>query len=178
MFETTNQIYIYIDELSSNIIDSPYLLVKILVSFSAKKGALEKAFTQVSTEQIELKLGKSPSWYNHQITRKQKTQFYQNTYSNRFLKPVVHGIFPLNHIPSGKLTWTLKISHFEWKPVFQPLFARVYVNLPEGITIQIKPVSLEPQRPGPKASPVQLVNSPPGSQVFCEVWEDTMNNWF
>jgi trehalose-6-phosphate synthase len=94
MFETTNQIYIYIDELSSNIIDSPYLLVKILVSFSAKKGALEKAFTQVSTEQIELKLGKSPSWYNHQITRKQKTQFYQNTYSNRFLKPVVHGIFP------------------------------------------------------------------------------------
>ena len=58
--------------LSSNIIDSPYLLVKILVFFSAKKGALEKAFTQVSTEQIELKLGESPSWYNHQITRKQK----------------------------------------------------------------------------------------------------------
>ena len=29
----------------------------------------------------------------------------------------------------------MKITNFDWKPIFQPLFGRVYVNLLEGIMI-------------------------------------------
>ena len=38
------------------------------------------------------------------------------------------------NIPSGKLTQTLKITNFQLKLICQPLFARVYVNLLEGIS--------------------------------------------
>ena len=39
------------------------------------------------------------------------------------------------NIPSGKLTQTLKITNFQLKLIFQPLSARVYVTLLEGIDI-------------------------------------------
>jgi len=37
-----------------------------------------------------------------------------------------------DHLPSGKLTYTLKTITFYWKLVFQPPSARVHVNLLEG----------------------------------------------
>ena len=37
----------------------------------------------------------------------------------------------------SKLTQTLKITNFQWKLIFQPLSGRVYVILPEGISIYI-----------------------------------------